>query len=1324
MRVGTLEIQIMAGLARLQKDMNDAQRIVGGAMGNVEKSVASAKRAMQALGVGLPLAAITDQVRRMTDQYTKLDAQLRLSTKSQAQYAQGMADIRRISTVAQADLSSTAMLYTRLMNVMQGTGVSQAKLATVTETVSFGLKAYGATAQEASSAALQLSQAMGANRLGGEEFRAVMEAMPNVMKVLADSMGVPLGSLRQLSIEGKITADEMVKAFGNPVVAAQFKAMADGAQTITGAWIVARNELMLLIGEFMKSSGATSGAIAAFNGVATVIRFLADNLGVLLNVLTAYVTVMGGKLVVGLVQARMAQAALTAANIAAAESALFAAKANLAGAAAAARAGGSAALASTAMKEYAAASAAMAAASASSFSRMGAAALGFVGGPIGALMLAITAAIATIINLYDTATTRAEKFSARLQTLSREELQMERQKIVARIADMEASKFRGFMGQDIAIARSQLGTLDKELAMAEKVVADKAVESQIARDKEWERLHATRAEQRAIAIRELGDEYVKRAAAQGLGQEAQIRLAAEFNTKLGEINAQFSKTALREEAKAQKEMRAMREASIKYEQDIVDGINTETDALLKKIEQERFDTEAIGKTKEQLALLQSVRYDNVTSLLEQKLATLESVYASEAEIAAIRDQIKARKELKGVWEAQATAQAADAQGKVWKEIWDSVDKTAHDTFVSILNGGKDTATRLREAFKNGFFDWLYSMTLKKWIINIGTSAAGAGVSGAAMAGTGTDGGIGGIGNWMSVLKTGFGDMAASFTSMAGTISGTLQGMGVAAETAGSIGIAGAYAGAGLAGITLGSMLAGNKKFAGMGGTTTSALGAGLGALAGGPLGALVGGALGGIVNAAFGRGPKVSGTTTLAGQFGMGGFAGQYQTPWSQSGGWFSSGRSGIDVTPLTVAQAKALNSIVAGGKSVFDNLTTAAGEAQKSLVGWTFAIDRQVATQEQQNQLIIDLSNSMGTYLIPQLVQFRLEGENLADTAVRMRDTFVVTDAILGIVGQTFNAVGLASMQMRSNLVGLLGGVQQANTSMQAYYQAFFTEEERTVNAWRQMAVSLRQLGVTDIPTTNAQFRALIEAQDLNTVSGQETFAALISLSSTFDSLTRTTSSLTSQTTKLATNLNLLATSSFVTLVDYTRYVREASTATPATNDAFMQQVQQVLASAPAAAPQTVVPFAEQAAQVVTSPTSVGPNPANVAAKAAALTEAQMAQAVADTSNSGRALRNAEAAWAKYNALPAFAGGGTHTGGLRLVGENGPELEYTGPSTIFSNGDTRNMLDNSGVIASVDALREELRALGMAIAAPIQKSYKVLDRWDGDGMPEVREAA
>ena len=70
----------------------------------------------------------------------------------------------------------------------------------------------GATQQEQHSASLQLIQALGSGVLRGEEFNAVFEAAPNVMQAVAKSMGKPIGELRNLATEGKITAETVKNA--------------------------------------------------------------------------------------------------------------------------------------------------------------------------------------------------------------------------------------------------------------------------------------------------------------------------------------------------------------------------------------------------------------------------------------------------------------------------------------------------------------------------------------------------------------------------------------------------------------------------------------------------------------------------------------------------------------------------------------------------------------------------------------------------------------------------------------------------------------------------------------------------------------------------------------------------------------------------------------------------------------------------------------------------------------------------------------------------------------------------------------------------------
>lgn len=86
------------------------------------------------------------------------------------------------------------------------------------------------------------------------------------------------------------------------------------------------------------------------------------------------------------------------------------------------------------------------------------------------------------------------------------------------------------------------------------------------------------------------------------------------------------------------------------------------------------------------------------------------------------------------------------------------------------------------------------------------------------------------------------------------------------------------------------------------------------------------------------------------------------------------------------------------------------------------------------------------------------------------------------------------------------------------------------------------------------------------------------------------------------------------------------------------------------------------------------------------------------------------------------FASGGDFGGGLRVVGENGPELEATGPSRIYNAAQTAEILSGGGNVADQIAnLRNEMKASLYAIAKNTGKTSDQLNRWDGDGLPESR---
>lgn len=87
---------------------------------------------------------------------------------------------------------------------------------------------------------------------------------------------------------------------------------------------------------------------------------------------------------------------------------------------------------------------------------------------------------------------------------------------------------------------------------------------------------------------------------------------------------------------------------------------------------------------------------------------------------------------------------------------------------------------------------------------------------------------------------------------------------------------------------------------------------------------------------------------------------------------------------------------------------------------------------------------------------------------------------------------------------------------------------------------------------------------------------------------------------------------------------------------------------------------------------------------------------------SSNKSIAEIEADLKYAKSMGAYANGGFHGGGLRLVGERGPEIEATGPSRIWSASQTRAMLQpansNGDVAAEIKALRQENAELRAAV--------------------------
>jgi tape measure domain-containing protein len=241
------------GVAASQRQIDNMAR----SMSNLSSTVQNAMRNLAAtagLGGGLV------EVVALSDQYTKLTAQLRLATDSTRGYAAAYADVKRIAAEAQSDLAGTGVLYARIANGTRELGISQQRVADITEVVNLSLKTSGATAQESASAQLQLSQAFAAGALRGEEFNAVSEAAPRLMDALAEGMGVARGALKQMASDGKITSQVMADVL--PQALAKLRIEAAQVQTIGGAFTVLQGKVL----EFTGVTAQANGSVALLTG--------------------------------------------------------------------------------------------------------------------------------------------------------------------------------------------------------------------------------------------------------------------------------------------------------------------------------------------------------------------------------------------------------------------------------------------------------------------------------------------------------------------------------------------------------------------------------------------------------------------------------------------------------------------------------------------------------------------------------------------------------------------------------------------------------------------------------------------------------------------------------------------------------------------------------------------------------------------------------------------------------------------------------------------------------------------------------------------------
>lgn len=270
-----------AALAALR--LQQAQDRAAQASKNAGTSIMSFVRGAAALvGVGLSATAILGAA----DAYTVLQNKLQNVSDSAAQVDEITNRLFETANRTRTPVQETAQAFTRFDMALKHLGKSQDDSLRLTETINKMLVVSGATANEAGSALLQLSQAFNKGKLDGDEFRSVMELMPNATDAIAKRLGVTRGELLKLAPEGKITAQVMFDAFTAAAAGIDAK-FGKTVPTLLQAMTVLRNNATQTFGEMNKSLGITAGLSKA-------LIFLAENM----KTVAFVVAVLGAALLV------------------------------------------------------------------------------------------------------------------------------------------------------------------------------------------------------------------------------------------------------------------------------------------------------------------------------------------------------------------------------------------------------------------------------------------------------------------------------------------------------------------------------------------------------------------------------------------------------------------------------------------------------------------------------------------------------------------------------------------------------------------------------------------------------------------------------------------------------------------------------------------------------------------------------------------------------------------------------------------------------------------------------------------------------------------
>lgn len=250
----------------------------------------------------------------LSDKITQTDARLNMTLDDNGTLDVLKTKVFESANRARADFLDTADIVAKLGLRASDAFGSNDETIQFAENLNKQFIIAGASQEEMRSASLQLTQALGSGVLRGEELNAVFEAAPNVIKTIADSLGVGIGKIREMAADGEITASVVKNAMlgATDEINRQFDSM---PKTFSQVWASFKNSITMsmqpafkMISDFannnkfddvVKRVSNTVGKVSVvilkiFEGVGNAANFIYDNWSMIAPVIATATILLGG----------------------------------------------------------------------------------------------------------------------------------------------------------------------------------------------------------------------------------------------------------------------------------------------------------------------------------------------------------------------------------------------------------------------------------------------------------------------------------------------------------------------------------------------------------------------------------------------------------------------------------------------------------------------------------------------------------------------------------------------------------------------------------------------------------------------------------------------------------------------------------------------------------------------------------------------------------------------------------------------------------------------------------------------------------------------